>query len=110
MSKLAHSNQETMDEIEASARGELHFKDRLNFGKYRGFSVEAVIFSNAQYILWCAANLSRVKFSQPVLEKARESSASTYGVPLECIYRGVEDTPCDDDDNFAGCENDFGNN
>lgn len=43
MSKLAHSNQETMDEIEAHARGELWFTDVMSFGKHKGKTIKEVL-------------------------------------------------------------------
>lgn len=47
----------------------LGFKNKLNFGKYRGFYVESLVKTNPEYIVWVNENTHH-KFNKHVLGRA----------------------------------------
>lgn len=47
----------------------LGFKNKLNFGKYRGFYVESLVKTNPEYIVWVNENTHH-KFNKYVLGRA----------------------------------------
>lgn len=112
MSRLAHSNQETMDEIGANSRGELWKSGILKFGKYQGHTVAEVLSINPGYLLWIKKNVTRITIAQPIIDEAIEATKITRKVRgIHDPFNAFGNDDEDDDSGYIGFDyGDFGNN
>lgn len=52
-----------------------NWDDKINFGKYKGWSVKEVFEDDATYLRWAMINTDRVNFEKDVKEAIQKHSA-----------------------------------
>jgi hypothetical protein len=49
-------------------------ESKLSFGKYKGYTIEYVLYENPEYLVWASENVKFFKLEPKVLARAVESS------------------------------------
>lgn len=68
-------------------------EDKLTFGKYKGYTVEWVLYENPEYLVWAHKNVNFFKLQPKVLARAKESSearAEEYRKYVASLYTFIE--------------------
>lgn len=49
-------------------------ENKITFGKYKGYTIEYVLYENPEYLVWASENVEFFKLEPKVLARAKESS------------------------------------